>query len=136
MLFEGGLKWLQSILDPANALYDFLIDKVLSLQTSVEFSSTWHTGQVLVLLSLIEGHRIATSVRGPDWGPWLWGSLSNREARRWHLRCVARRASAKSWAERYVEHIVTNHRLLGSLLHRLGIRCTWELSSNIKTSWT
>ncbi len=31
MLPKGGLKWLQSILDPANALYDFLVNKVLSL---------------------------------------------------------------------------------------------------------
>lgn len=80
MLSEGGLEWLQSVLDPANALYDFLVDKVLSLKTSVEFSGARHTGQVLVLLSLIEGHRIATSMRGPDWGPWLWGSLSYGEA--------------------------------------------------------
>lgn len=43
MLFEGGLKRLQSILDSANALYDFLIDKVLGLQTSVELSGAWNT---------------------------------------------------------------------------------------------
>ena len=54
MLSKGSLKWLQSILDPANTLYDFLVNKVLSLQASVEFRGSYHTGHVLILLRLIE----------------------------------------------------------------------------------
>jgi hypothetical protein len=77
VLSEGRLKWLQGVLDPANAVYDFLVDKVLRLQAPVEFGGTWHARLILVLLRLIEGHRVATAMRGPDGGPRLWGSLTD-----------------------------------------------------------
>jgi hypothetical protein len=41
-------------LDPANAVYDSLVDKVLRLQAPVEFGGTWHAGLILVILRLIE----------------------------------------------------------------------------------